>query len=132
MRYFDPSVRLTAYGLLALIAGFRPQRWANSVWLLYGAAALTIGLVNAVTINSLGSADPRYAGLAQQVRAYGVSGTVATNSFHILDLDADIPSVPVTTYAGAGRYHWFLWVTLPGFDPGAGTVAAMSHPGQEW
>src|SRR5205807_2276833 len=111
------------YGLIILFLGFRPQRWANSLWLLYGCMSLAIAGVNAVTVNSLGVNDPRYADLAAQVRSeLSGSKVVATNSFHLLDLHSNIPSVPVTDYGDAAQYETFLWVTLPSFDPGASPV----------
>ena len=133
VRWYDPSVRLVGYGLIILFLGFRPKRWANPIWLSYGVMSLAVGAVNATTVNSLGSNDPRYADLAAQVRSYYQdSRIVATNSFHLLDLHANIPSVQVSDYAGAAPYKTFLWVTLPSFDPGASPVTAMAHPGPDW
>jgi hypothetical protein len=134
VRSYDPSVRLTGYGLIILFLGFRPKRWANPIWLLYGFTSLAICAVNAMTVNSLGSNDPRYADLAAQVRAYYEdSKSVATNSFHLLDLHANIPSVRVTDYDDAAQYETFLWVTLPSFDPcSESPVNTIAHPGQDW
>jgi hypothetical protein len=100
---------------------------------LYGLVSLITGVVNGITVNSLGSNDPRYAELAAQFRLqYGRSNIVATNSFHILDLHANIPSIPVSNYAETNPYQEFFWVTLPQFDAVATSVTAMPHPGQEW
>lgn len=133
VRWFEPSVRLVGYGLIVLFLGFRPRRWANPIWLLYGFISLAIACVNAVTVNSLGSNDPRYAELAAQVRPYHEGAKiVATNSFHLLDLHANIPSVPVTDYGNAAPYDSFLWVTLPSFDPGASPVTTIERPGPDW
>jgi hypothetical protein len=133
VRWYDPYVRLVGYGLIILLLGFRPRRWADPIWLSYGFMSLAVGAVNAVTVNSLGSNDPRYADLAAQVRSYYEdSKIVATNSFHLLDLHANIPSVPVTDYANAAQYETFLWVTLPSFDPGSSSVTTIAHPGEDW
>lgn len=113
--------------------GFRPLKWANGVWMLYGASSVVIAIVNGVTVNALGSNDPRYAELALQFRSYYNSKEiVATNSFHILDIHANISSIPVTDYKQADHYDKFFWVTLPQFDAVATSVTEMPHPGKEW
>jgi len=133
VRDYVPSVRLLGYGLIVLFLGVRPMGWGNPVWLLYGVVSLSIGAVNALTVNSLGSMDPRYARLAGEVRAsYKEDGVVATNSFHLLDLHANIASIPVTNYVEAEKYSEFLWVTLPKYDPIATAVMAIARPGQDW
>jgi hypothetical protein len=134
LRFFDPSVRLTGYGVIVLIMGFRPTKnWAGNVWLLYGLVSLMVGLTNGKTTNCLGSNDPRYARLATEFRSYYRStDIVATNSFHILDLHANIASVPVTDYSEADRYQKFFWVTLPEFDALPGTITPMPRPGRGW
>src|SRR5207249_1040007 len=105
VRHYDPSVRLVGYGVIVLFAGLRPAKWANLVWLLYGVASLVTGVVNGMTVNSLGSTDPRYAELASQVRSYyeGMR-PIATNSFHILDVGANVPSEPVSDLNEAAQY----------------------------
>ena len=109
------------------------MKWANWVWLLYGLVSLATGVQNGLTVNCLGSNDPRYAELAAQFRSYYAgSETVTTNSFHILDLHANIPSVPLANYAEADQYQRLFWVTLSNFDPGGDPVTEMPHPGKEW
>jgi hypothetical protein len=132
-RFFDPSLRLTGYGVIVLIMGFRPIKRAGAVWLLYGLVSLVVGITNGVTTNCLGSNDPRYAQLASEFRTYYRSADiVATNSFHILDLHANIASVPVTDYSEADRYQKFFWVTLPEFDSLPVNITPMPHPGRGW
>jgi hypothetical protein len=133
LRFFDPSVRLTGYGLIALIMGFRPLKWARNVWLLYGLVSLVVGVTNGMTVNCLGSNDPRYAQLASEFGSYYRStDIVATNSFHILDIHANIASAPVENYGEAEHYQKFFWVTLPEFDALPLTVTPMPRPGQAW
>jgi hypothetical protein len=134
VRSFDPSARLVGYGLIALMLGFRPEKWANNIWMAYGIVALTIGIVNGTTVNSLGINDPRYASLAIEFdRYYHSRETVASNSFHILDIHAGIPSVPVANEDQASAaYREFLWVTLPRFDAVTTAVTPMQRPGSDW
>lgn len=133
VRSFDPSVRLSAYGLVALMVGMRPLRWANWAWLLYGLVALATAGVDTVTTNNLGANDPRYVQLAREVGPYDKGrDVVASNSFHLLDLHAGIASLPVSDYAAAAPYKLFLWVTLPSYDAVATTVTPMPAPPSGW
>jgi hypothetical protein len=133
VRSFDFTTRLVGYGLIILIIGFRPAKWANKIWILYGLVSLLIGIINGMITNSLGSNDLRYGALVAELRSYYLgSDIVATNSFHILDLYANIPSMPVANYADADAYGKFFWVTLPQFDAIATSVWPMPRPGKGW
>lgn len=131
-RVFGPSARITGYGLIVLLLGFRPLKWANGLWLVYAGVALTAAVVNALTTPSLGLNDPRYVDLAGEVRAhYSESTIVATNAYRLLDLHAGIPSVPISTEAEARPYQKLLWVTMSNVDLTT-AIAAMPRPGPEW
>jgi hypothetical protein len=133
VRAYIPHVRLLGYGLLAMFIGLRPQAWTNLLWLGYGGISLIAGITNALTVNSLGVMDPRYAELARNVReAHLYDSTIATNSYHILDLNAYVPSVPVTKYDQAEPFAYFLWVKLPNYDPGTISVMPIGDPGPDW
>jgi hypothetical protein len=153
VRAFDTSARLTGYALIVLILSFRPKQSANTLWLIYGFASLITGIVNATSVNSLGSNDPRYAELAHEFRSsYDGSSVIATNAEHILDLHANIPSIPVASLSEADHFRRtefpddeadvvgddtlifqkFFWVTLPSFDAVATMVKPVPHPGREW
>jgi hypothetical protein len=133
MGSFDPSVRLSGYGLVAMILGFRPLRWANWAWLAYGLTALATAGADDLVHNNLGSNDPRYVQLAREGGAYARGhGVVASNAFHILDLDAGVASAPVADYAAAAPYRELLRVTLPSYDSLATTVAPLPPPPAGW
>jgi hypothetical protein len=109
------------------------MKWADSVWILYGLASLVVGVTNGMTANCLGSNDPRYADLASEFRSYYRSADiVATNSFQILDLHANIASVPAADYAEADRHKKFFRVALPEFDALPVSVTPMPRPGRGW
>lgn len=130
---YIPTVRLVGYGLIVLFLGFRPIKRADLVWLVYGFVSLGIGVVNALTVSSLGSMDPHYADLAKQVAASVKPGEViATNSFYILDLNANVASVPISNLEDATSYKRLLWVTLPNYDPGSAAITPLSRPGTGW
>jgi hypothetical protein len=131
--YFDFTTRLVGYGLIIFLLGFRPMIWANKFWIEYGLVSLIIGIINGLSTNSLGSNDPRYAMVAAELRSYYKgSDVVATNSFYILDLHANIPSIPVVSYDEADFYKKFFWVLLPRSDAIATPVWPMPRPGKGW
>jgi hypothetical protein len=133
IRSYTPSARLVGYGLFCLLLGMRPAKWASYIWLFYGAISLLVAIVNATTVNSLGSLDPRYANLAAQVRARVSDDTpIVTNSFHILDLNANIASVPVDNLYEISGHQRYLWVTLPRYDPIATAVTPVGPPKSGW
>jgi len=133
VRWYDPSVRLTGYGLAVLFLALRRRNWANSIWLLYVLVPLLAAVVNARTVNSPGGNDPHYAELARQVAPYVPrSEVVGTNSFHFLDIHARIASEVANNEIDAAKYKTFLWVTLPDFDPGASSVNPMTRLGKDW
>ena len=133
VRSYEPSARLSAYGLVALIVGFQPLRWANWPWLLYGALSLAVAGADIATQNDLGANDPRYERLAHEVAAFDRSGSaIATNSFHILDLHAGLPTVWVARWADAAPYKELLWVRLPSYDAIASSVTPLPAPPALW
>ena len=133
VRSFDPSARLSAYGVIAFMVGFQPLRWANWTWLFYAALSLAVAGYGLATQNNLGANDPRYARLAAEVGAYDHSASViASNSFHILDLHANLPSVPVASWGEAAPEKELLWVTLPNYDAIATAVTPLPAPPAGW
>jgi hypothetical protein len=133
VRSFDPSVRLSGYGLVALLLGFRPLRWANWAWLAFGLLALATGVADRLVHNNLGANDPRYVRLAHEVAAHDPGpGVVASNAFHILDLHAGVASAPIAGYADAAPYQSLLRVTLPDYDSLASTVTPLPPPPSGW
>jgi hypothetical protein len=134
VRAFGPTARLTGYGLIALCLGFRPipGKWVDGAWLLYGTIALVTAVTNGLTVPSLGLNDPRLATVAREFRMHHAdSKVVATNSFRILDLHANIPSVPITMEAEAAPYERLFWVTMPKVDL-TDSVRPMPRPGPAW
>jgi hypothetical protein len=133
VRSFDPSVRLSGYGLVALVLGFRPLRWANWAWLAFALVSLATAVAGDLVHNNLGSNDPRYVRLAGEVAAsHPGPGVIASNAFYILDLHAGVASAPISDYADAAPYQLLLRVTLPSYDSLATTVAPLAPPPALW
>ena len=131
VRDFGTSWRLMGYGPLTLLFGLRPlARW-NWVWLGYGITAVCVGLLNMLTTNAVGANDPRYQLMAQKLETRGLpAGVIASNSFHILDVQLHHPSTAVSETPRDGKYY--LYVKLPAFDEIASSVTPLPPPEQEW
>lgn len=133
IRWYETSPRLVGYGLIALILGFNPVRRANWLWLVLGTASLAAGVVNGVTVNSLGGNDARYARVANELREYyHGTDTVATNSTVFIYADANVAEVDDPVRARAQDFRKFLWVTLPQYDGLQEMVIASPRPGSGW
>lgn len=129
VRSYEPSTRLVGYGLLAIIAGFRPLERSRWLWASYGVFSLIAAISNARATPGLGSADPSFAELARQAAPHCIPGTVlASNSFHILDIHTGIASVPVDKNEIPPQYKQYLWVNLHNPDPGTTIVTPLPRP----
>jgi hypothetical protein len=122
VRDYSGGWRLTGYGFLALLPGLVPKAGATPRWLAYGTISAALALWNVAAVNSMGANNPRYAALAQSAAKF-VEGSVATNSFHLLDLHAAVASRPVHDWAEVSETT-VLRVDLPSFDG----VATSSWP----
>lgn len=135
VREFDLSVRLTGYGLLVALVSLRPIVMAQKRWLLYALLSVSLALGNILTVNALGSNDPRYELLAQTLAAQGLpQGTILTNSYHILDIQIRHPTAPIDDLASLnkGNAPYFLWVTLPNYDGNATIIRPLPRPSAGW
>jgi hypothetical protein len=88
---------------------------------------------NALTTNSLGANDPRYAILARKVASSGLlKGQVFSNSFHILDIQARVASTPVYNLQQVPAGALYLKFGLPNFDAISQTVWRIETPPVGW
>ena len=134
VRWYEFSPRLVAYGLVALIAGFRPVKHADWLWMLFGLASLANGVVNGLTVNSLGALDPRYTKLVEQFEAWSpATAKVATNASSLLFLRRDLVSIGTADDALPAGCDKILWITLPPqFDAIIDLVIPVPRPGAGW
>lgn len=129
--YFVP--RLTGYGLIILFFAFKPSFKTKSMWALYAALSVSMAVFNSFYVNSLGVNDPRYKNLADRLAASGLPAeTIYTNSYHILDIHAKVPSEPVTDIVSLKKDSYFLWINLPNYDAIATIVQPIAKPGAGW
>jgi hypothetical protein len=132
VRQFESGARLMGYGLLPLLLSWRPGAGVGTRWAAWGVLATVLAVANGTTTNSLGANDPRYASLARAAAAAGPGQPLYTNSYHLMDLHARVPSRPVEEPASLPPGAWLFRVTLPGHDAVASTVWPVSDPGPDW
>ena len=132
VRSYEPTTRLLGYGLLAAFLGFRPVRWGNRLWVGYGLLSVGFAVANALSVNALGTNDPRYAQMALESQRLRLKQPVGTNSFHILDIHIRVPTVSIENGSPLDPYQSILLVTLLRYDGVAGPVWPMDRPGKEW
>jgi hypothetical protein len=95
---------------------------------------LIVNVVNAKFVNSLGANDPRYVHMAQEF-VYSepkYEGILSTNSFHILDLHAGIPSRSVSDLNTIGEGDYFLLITEPSYDAIATIISPVPIPKKDF
>jgi hypothetical protein len=127
------GARLSGYGLILLFFALYPVRRWRLLWALYGLLAVAMSVLNASTQNSLGANDPRYEKLAyESVKAGMFPGKVLTNSYHILDIHARVPTKYVESIEEANDTEYFFWVSLPSYDAIATPVTPIEMPGEGW
>jgi hypothetical protein len=129
--YADP--RLMGYGLLVLLLGFRPVERAYKRWLAYAGCTMILAFANAFTTNSLGINDARYEHLAHEVLAAQPSrGPIVSNSYHIFEIHARVPSISVDSLDQVPLGARFLRIDLPSYDAIQPTVWRIEEPPREW
>jgi hypothetical protein len=130
VRWYEFTPRLAGYGLVILIAGYQPVKRADWLWILLGVVSLANGVVNGLTVNSLGANDPRYARLVAEYEAYAPRlESVATNASGLLFADRDMGW---TGDADSAHEQKILWVDLPVYDAMMEMVIQMPRPGPGW
>jgi hypothetical protein len=127
------GARLTGYGFITLLFALHPAiRWGK-IWFMYGLLGLSLSITNALTQNCVGANDPRYEKLAYEAsKIENFPGKVLTNSFHILDIHARVPSEYVGSAGQISDAEYFFWVYLPSYDAIATTVSPTDMPREGW
>ena len=133
VRWYEFSPRLVGYSLIAFLAGCTPLKRVQWLWLVLGAVSLVTGTVNALTVNALGSNDPRYEVIADQLRAnIRESDQVATNASALVFTRVDVGSFDDPEVPRAMGYDKYLWVTLPQLDSILDLSFPIPRPGVGW
>jgi hypothetical protein len=130
---FYADARLMGYGLIVLLLALRPRDRSEKLWMAYACATMMLAFGNAVTVNSLGANDPRYARLAQTIMsARPPREQIFSNSYHLLDIQARVPSVPVHSLDEVPPGALLMMVKLPNFDGISHTIWPLTPPARTW
>jgi hypothetical protein len=133
VKRFNGDMRLMGYGPLLLLLAFRPVRGAWKFWIASACASILLATANSLTANSLGVNDPRYARLAFDVLAVaGPHEPIYSNSYHILDIHARLPSIPAENLDGVPPGAAFLKIDLPSYDAIQQTIWRIEQPPKTW
>jgi len=109
------------------------QAGARKYWLAYACVSILLALANSLTTNSLGINDPRYARLASDVlTAARPHLPISSNSYHILDVHARLPSIPAENLEAVSPGAAFLKIDLPSYDAIQPTIWRIEEPPEEW
>jgi hypothetical protein len=127
------GARLVGYGFITLFLALYPVGKWHKMWVVYGLLGIALSAFNAFTQNSLGANDPRYVKLAHESLKIGAFPKgILTNSFHILDLHAKIPTRYIYSAEQLNEAEYFFWVSLPKYDAIASTVSSVERLGEGW
>lgn len=81
----------------------------------------------------MGANDPRYARIGREIAGAYVAGTpVFSNSEHIIDIQAQIPSMAAHRISEIPPGALLMRVNLPSFDAIAPVVWPLETPPKDW
>jgi hypothetical protein len=133
VRLFYADPRLMGYGVFLLLLGFVPRGRSVKIWLVYAGAAVALAVFNAATTVSTGTNHRAYEQLGRQIAAIRLpEGPVVSNSFHILDVHAGIPTRPIEFLEKVPRGTIYVEVTLPNYNSVASTVLPAPRRDSSW
>ncbi len=131
--HFDTDPRITAYGLLVMLLALRPISRAERYWLAYAGGTALLAFANSFTTNSLGANDPRYARLGREIASVSLPrAEIVSNSEHLLDVQARVPTRPVHRLADVPAGALVMWVNLPSFDAVSIMTWPIEEPPKDW
>jgi hypothetical protein len=130
VRGFSVTPRILGYAYILVLFGFIPRTRLNGIWILYAVVSISVGAYNMVTVSFGGINHPEYELLAHEVSRIPVpSGEIIyTNSADLLDIHLQIPSVLTTQTEDVPMDGYFLWISLPNYDPIMKTIIPMDRP----
>jgi hypothetical protein len=131
--HFDTDPRIMAYGLLVMLLALRPIAGAQRYWLAYACATVLLALANSLTTNSLGANDPRYAMLGREIASVSLPrAEIVSNSEHLLDLQARVPTEPVHRLADVPAGALLMRINLQSFDAISVSTWPIEEPPTDW
>lgn len=133
VRLYYADARLMGYGILLVLVGLAPGGRFAWLWTLYAFGTLALAIYNVATTVSVGTNHSAYADVARRIAATRLpEGPIVSNSFHILDVHAGIPTRPVTSLDTVPRGTIYVEITLPNYDAIAKTVGPAAAVDSSW
>jgi hypothetical protein len=133
VRLYYADARLMGYGMILMLLGFVPRGGFVRSWFAYAAAVLLLAVYNVLTVVSVGANHPAYAAVARRLAAVGLpQGPKVSNSFHLLDVHAGIPTRPAISADELPRGTVYIKITLPNYDGLAHTVWPPATLDSSW
>jgi hypothetical protein len=132
-RLYYADARLMGYGMILMLLGFVPRGRFLWSWFAYAAAVVVLALYNVFSIVSVGTNHSAYAEVAGKIAAVGLpNGPKVSNSFHLLDVHAGIPTRPALFVDQLPRGTVYIKITLPNYDGLAHTVWPAATLDASW
>lgn len=133
VRLYYADARLMGYGILLVLLGFVPGGRSIWLWHLYALATLALAIYNVTTTTSVGTNHRAYEQVARRIAAVRLpEGPIVSNSFHILDVHAGIPTRPAVSLDQVPRGTIYVEITLPNYDTLAKTVGPAPAVDSSW
>ena len=133
VRLYHADLRLMGYGVLLILISFIPRGRLVRLWICYGAASAALAVFSAMTTVSTGTNHPAYEQVARRVAVVGLpDAPIVSNSFHILDVHAGIPTRLADSLEKLPRGTVYVEITLPIYDARAKTIWPLSPVDDSW
>jgi hypothetical protein len=133
VRLYYADARLMGYGMILMLLGFVPRGRFLWSWFAYAALVLLLAVYNVANVVSVGTNHRAYADLARRIAAVGLpEGPKVSNSFHLLDVHAGIPTRPAISLDQLPRGTVYVKITLPNYDGLAHTVWPPADLDSSW
>ena len=133
VRLFYADPRLMGYGVFLLLLGFVPRGRSVKIWIVYAGATVALAVFNVAVTVSTGTNHPAYEQLGRQIAAIRLpEGHIVSNSFHVLDVHAGIPTRPIESLEKVPRGTIYIEIILPNYDSVAPTILPAPRRDSSW
>jgi hypothetical protein len=133
VRLFYADPRLMGYGVFLFLLGFVPRGRSAKIWIVYAGATVALAVFNVATTVSTGTNHAAYEQLGRQIATLRLpEGPIVSNSFHVLDVHAGIPTRPIESLEKVPRGTIYVEVTLPNYDSVARTIRPAPRRDSSW
>ena len=133
VRQFYAGPRLMGYGMVLVMLSFVPRDCTGALWRVYALSAAVLAVYNAATTGSLGITHPEYRQVAQRIAGLSLPPMpIVSNSYHIIDVHAGIPSRPINSLEDLPPDALYLEIALPNYDAIQKTIVPGPKLDERW